>query len=220
MLNTMISGPYPRTIPREEIESYVSYLSQKFPKCFFVDARLRRPLKKGIEDDLAREGVLDAEKRTAAVSFYTRNWTYRAMLQAGTERVDLNGHKAGTVSPQEHLDAQRQLQHEKQIEAARRSVERELALNSTNPIAVMSKLHANRQITTDQLSKVTISKVTVPPKKPTLTFGRLQKLVETLNTTAADTSDEELKQALVTATLQILISEAQQLIERKGFSPA
>jgi hypothetical protein len=76
-----------------------------------------------------------------------------------------------------------------------------------SPIAVMSKLHANRQISTDQLSKVTI-----PPQKPTPTFGRLQNLVETLNTTAADTSDEELKQALVTATLQILISEAQQLI--------
>ena len=129
-------------------------------------------------------------------------------FQAGTEQIDLDGNRAGTVTQLEQHHAQKQVQQEKQQR-------REARINAASPIAVMSKLHAGGQITTDQLSKVTL----VPLKKPPPSvpaFGRLQKLMETLNA-AADTPDEELKQALVATTLQVLIGEAQQLIERRDY---
>lgn len=203
-----MNATYSRTIPRAQIEDYIGYLCQRYPKCFFTNPHLKRPLKKDILDDLEKDGVLDDEKRTAAVAFYTRDWTYQSLLQAGTERIDLDGNRAGTVTQLEQHHAQKQVQQEKQQR-------REARINAASPIAVMSKLHAGGQITTDQLSKVTL----VPLKKPPPSvpaFGRLQKLMETLNA-AADTPDEELKQALVATTLQVLIGEAQQLIERRDY---
>jgi sRNA-binding protein len=43
---------------KRDREAFVEYLAARFPKTFFVDASLRRPLKKDILDDLIKQKVL------------------------------------------------------------------------------------------------------------------------------------------------------------------
>ena len=92
---------YRRTFPRDDIMDFIHYLSGKYPACFFMEPSLKRPLKKNILDDLAKDNVLDADKREAAFGYYTQDWNYEYKLLAGAERIDLNGRKAGVVTEQE-----------------------------------------------------------------------------------------------------------------------
>jgi sRNA-binding protein len=41
---------------RQELEDSVQLLAEKYPKCFFTNPRLRRPLKKNIVADLEKDG--------------------------------------------------------------------------------------------------------------------------------------------------------------------
>lgn len=61
-----------RTLPREVIEDLIVYLAATYPKAFFTQPHLKRPLKKNIVLDLERDRVLDDEKREAAVNFYQK----------------------------------------------------------------------------------------------------------------------------------------------------
>ena len=70
---------------------------------------MRQPLKKSIVADLEKDRVLDGEKRTAAVAFYTNDWTYQRALQAGVGRIDLDGTKAGTVTELEQRAAEKKI---------------------------------------------------------------------------------------------------------------
>ena len=200
---------YPQSYPREMLEEWVGYLVHKYPACFYHDPALKRPLKKDIQDDLRDESAIDAE---AAVTFYTRNWGYLYCLQAGAQRVDLDGKKAGVVTEQETLTAKKQLYDEKQRVKERRAIER------GDPIATLNGLHANGRIPDDQLRKVD-----APPLPPVRTvrevkqatgnpWARLESLMgHTAKLMAAD-EDKVLQSALVAAALKVLVQESQRVI--------
>ena len=90
---------------KDEREEFIRYLADKFPKCFFDEPSHRRPLKHNILDDLDKQKVLDREKLTQALDWYQNHFVYRYGLIAGAERVDLEGGKAGTVTPLEQQEA-------------------------------------------------------------------------------------------------------------------
>jgi sRNA-binding protein len=186
--------------PRPDLEDFVTYLADKYPKCFVVDPRMRRPLKRDIITDLQKEKVLDDDRVAAAVSFYTRNWTYqKCAIQAGLERVDLNGNKAGIVTELEQRTAQKRVQVEKQ-EISERNGE-------GLPAVVVNKLSKG------------IAPMKKPPaeKPPTDPTQRLQVLIAGLRD--IDTEDEGLRTALTAAALGVIVTEAQKLIDNLGRSP-
>ena len=45
--------------------------------------------------------------------FYLQSWGYLSCIEAGAERVDLNGKKAGIVTEQEQMSAQKRIRDEK-----------------------------------------------------------------------------------------------------------
>src|ERR1700719_2895162 len=99
-----------RPLPREHLEDCVRYLAAKYPATFFEDPGMRRSLKINIVSDLQKEDV--SAEIIAGVSFYTRHFAYQRSLLAGAERVDLNGKKAGVVTEQEQLNAQKKIREE------------------------------------------------------------------------------------------------------------
>ncbi len=128
-----------RIFPREELEEMSRYLAQKYPAAFFAEPALKRPLKKNILADLERDNTLDSDKREAAVTFYTQDWNYENTLQAGAERVGLDGKRAGTVTEQEQLEAQKRIWTRKQELKGR-----DKAL--PGPIEVVRKLHSEGRV--------------------------------------------------------------------------
>jgi sRNA-binding protein len=90
---------------RHDRDELISHLAASFPKCFFEDPGQRRPLKRGIIADLEQQKVLDHNKLIQALDWYESHFTYRRSLIAGAERVDRDGRKAGTVTPQEQREA-------------------------------------------------------------------------------------------------------------------
>jgi ProP effector len=91
---------------REETEHYIEMLANKYPKCFFVDPSLRRPLKKDIEQDLENDGTIpNATLRRHVLDWYMNHFKYRYAIVAGVQRVDLNGNNAGAVTETEQREA-------------------------------------------------------------------------------------------------------------------
>jgi ProP effector len=192
--------------PRETLEEWVEHLVRKYPACFYHDAALKRPLKKGIQDDLHNESAINVE---AALSYYTRDWYYLACVQAGAERIDLDGKKAGVVTDQEARTANKQLLDEKQKLKEKRAIERR------NPIATLNSLHANGHISTDQLRKVDAPPLRTETEVKRAADNPLARLESVLGRTAelltAD-EDKALQSALVVASLKVLVQEAQRVI--------
>jgi sRNA-binding protein len=104
---------YTKSYPREDLENGVMYLAKKYPAAFFPDTWSRRPLGLSILDELRTEG--EGDLPLASASFYMRNWNYQASLQAGAERIDLNGKKVGVVTKREENAAQKQIQEERAV---------------------------------------------------------------------------------------------------------
>lgn len=61
---------------RDEREAFVRHLADRFPKCFFENPELRRPLKRNILTDLEKLKVLDHDKLDQALSWYTNHFAY------------------------------------------------------------------------------------------------------------------------------------------------
>ena len=199
-----------RTFPREDIETFIQHLAERYPACFFVNAAMKRPLKKNIILDLEKENALDAEQRQAAIGFYTRDWNYERTLQAGAERVDLNGKKVGTVTELEQMEAQQRVHAAKQA--------RQQQVNSyADPHQVLRTLHEEGRIPDDQLRKLP-----APPLAPLLAaplklkfdpaLERLQVLLTNTND-VLQKSDPLLRTAVLTAALKVLVVECEKVIE-------
>lgn|SRR5262249_29552529 len=110
---------------REESEEAIRTLIDKYPKTFFEDPKLRRPLKRNIISDLQKDGVpLAHELITAALDWYQGHFGYLYSLRAGAKRLDLNGNEVATVTEQEHLAAQVKIkaghEHQQQKDRAMR----------------------------------------------------------------------------------------------------
>lgn len=207
-----------RTFPREELDEMVQHLSNKYPAAFYTQPHLPVPLKRDIVDDLGRDGTLDAERRNAAVGFYTQGWDYERALQAGVKRVDLNGAPVGTVTQAEQTAALKRVQAQKQALRDKQGPN-----GKQSPVEVVRRLHANGQIPDDQLSKITAPP---PPKKaspmvkpktpPTPVDGtaltQLRMLWSNIDGLLAKTDDSRLQAALAVPALKLFVIEAEKLI--------
>jgi ProP effector len=100
---------------RQKREAAIRALAQRWPKCFAVNEKRRRPLKVGIAEEIRAAG-LDIDV-SAALAFYAHNASYMKALVVGAVRIGLDGEPAGTVTKEQEAVAR--------IELARRETKRE-----------------------------------------------------------------------------------------------
>jgi sRNA-binding protein len=202
-----------RMIPRGQLEELIQYLATIYPKAFFAQPHLKRPLKKNILLDLERDRVLDDDRREAAVNFYTRDWNYEQALQAGAKRIDLNGKEVGTVTELEESEAKQR------VLAQKRKIKEERKLQG--PIEIARSLHTAGRIPTDALSKIPApARPPMAKAKPTpeltpngAVLTRLRALWSNIETVLAQTEDAGLQSAVTVAALKVFVTSATQLIE-------
>ena len=115
---------------RQKREAAIRTLAERWPKCFAVDEKRRRPLKVGIVEE-ARALLPDVDV-SAALALYTRSTSYMKALVARAVRIGLDGEPTGTVSAVHEAFARRELakRETKQPVAQRRPI---LSLPSLRP---------------------------------------------------------------------------------------
>jgi ProP effector len=89
-----------RPFPKERAGDIMSVLADLWPATFFLEPRLRQPLKVGIDKDiraLAGEAIT-AEELKVGLGSYTGAKAYLKSLQEGAPRIGLDGTQEGQVS--------------------------------------------------------------------------------------------------------------------------
>jgi len=95
----------------ETVLASVDWLVVNFPRAFSQE--LPKPLKIGIHDDIIacqRGDKPSQAKIRQALRYYTNSRAYLACQQAGTPRVDLQGHVMGEVTTGQAQQAVKRLQ--------------------------------------------------------------------------------------------------------------
>jgi ProP effector len=89
----------------------IGVLAEWYPLAFVVYEQRRKPLKLGIDHDLAiaTAGAITLKELKTALQFYVGNVGYLKACIAGATRIDLQGGAAGTVSPDEAKHARQRL---------------------------------------------------------------------------------------------------------------
>jgi ProP effector len=190
---------------RYESEQLIQMLVETYPQCFFEVPRQRRPLKKNILNDLINDGFPVARKPLGcAIDWYQSHYGYHYALQAGAERIDLNGKAAGKVTQHEATAAQKYI-------AARQS---EMNERTRNPIDTMNGLHRAGKVSDDALRKLPAPEVAPKPAKIPASdpIARLQGHVDAMRRAMTDTPNEALRVAFAVAGLGVVIKEAQKMI--------
>ena len=98
----------------------IGLLEERFPKCFAVLERRRRPLKIGINHDIVAAVGFAPGELGRALRRYTQSDRYLAKLKAGAARIDLAGQTAGVVTADEAEQAAQALAERKARRAARK----------------------------------------------------------------------------------------------------
>ncbi|MFC3121663.1 RNA chaperone ProQ [Agaribacter flavus] len=105
----------------------LTFLSEKFPKCFIVDGDVK-PLKIGIFKDLAAtfEDSELVSKRLLRMSLrhYTSSWKYLAAVKKGNARINLEGEPGDLVETEHAEHAAEQLKESKKRAAEKREKEK------------------------------------------------------------------------------------------------
>jgi sRNA-binding protein len=97
-----------KTLHREDRQAAIKELAVQYPKCFFEEPTLRRPLKNTIVDDLEKDNPGSRGEMERVISnWYRSHFGYQRALIEGAERIDLNGVKAGTVTATEQQNARK-----------------------------------------------------------------------------------------------------------------
>ena len=86
---------------REETLALITLLAERFPACFAIFERRRRPLKVGINQDIIAAVGLAPDELGRALRRYTQADGYLAKLRAGAARIALDGQAAGAVTEDE-----------------------------------------------------------------------------------------------------------------------
>jgi ProP effector len=100
----------------------IALLAARFPACFALDHRRRRPLKIGIYEELraALGDDIDQPALRTALRHYTAAPGYLRSLTEGAARLGLDGAPAGTVGADQAARATRELSwHQRQRTAAK-----------------------------------------------------------------------------------------------------
>src|SRR5918992_834795 len=82
---------------------------KRFPACFAPRGKRKRPLKIGIDRDLAAATDLPIETIKSALRDYTSGPTYLRGFRVGADRVDLLGRACGNVTERDAAYARREL---------------------------------------------------------------------------------------------------------------
>lgn len=96
--NPVAADPDPTAVPDPAPAPEILPLVELYPACF--DRERPRPLRINIHQHLIRAGHDRAAVRWA-LAIYCTAPRYRAALQAGSPRIDLNGEPAGVVMKKE-----------------------------------------------------------------------------------------------------------------------
>ena len=108
---------------RQKHEAAIRTLAERWPKCFAVDEKRRRPLKIGIAEEV--RALLPDVNVSAALAYYAHNANYLKALVAGAVRIGLDGEPAGTVTVAQEAHAR--------LELARRETKRETKQRDAAP---------------------------------------------------------------------------------------
>ena len=79
-------------------------LAARWPLAFTIYEKHKKPLKIGIDQDIAAalaDVIVSPDELKSALRYYTGNIGYLLACREGVERVDLNGEPAGTVTAAE-----------------------------------------------------------------------------------------------------------------------
>ena len=95
--------------PAERIEraaaarALIEKLAERWPRCFSVYEKRRRPLKLGIHHDIlaAFDGSVTPADLSNAMRYYVGNRGYLRYCREGVDRIGLDGEPAGKVSAKE-----------------------------------------------------------------------------------------------------------------------
>jgi sRNA-binding protein len=198
---------------RDDCENTIRMLVSEYPKTFFEDPELRRPLKKNIEADIQKDGFgASFELIQAGVDFYRSHFGYRRNLLTGAKRIDITGKEGVSVTAAEYAMARKKLHEDKQ-----RLAENNL-MNATKTVAA---LHHKGRIPDDQLKKLDAPPLpratpTVVVKQSTSIVPELARLHDAFmaaNAMLASSSNIELRNAMTSAALGVVIKEAQRVID-------
>jgi ProP effector len=85
----------------------IGQMAERWPKCFAIFERRRKPLKLGIHNDI--DVAVTPEELGLALRLYVSNPRYLRSMRAGADRIDLDGNPAGTVTESEAAAAAHQL---------------------------------------------------------------------------------------------------------------
>jgi sRNA-binding protein len=185
---------------RTESEDTIRVLADRYPKCFFEDPKMRRPLSKDILADLQREGLLSPSFRSA-VGWYQGNFGYQYTLQAGAKRVDLDGKEVDTVTEQEQREAEKYITERKR---GQRENYQNLAIPMTTSL----------QKANDTLRRVPYAATRTTTMDADGPLSRLMALVEGVDRALTDTTDPALRAAFGLAGLKAVAAEVQAQIEK------
>jgi sRNA-binding protein len=137
--------------------------------------------------------VLDREKLAQALDWYKSHFSYEYALIAGSERVDLNGKKAGTVTPAEQREARARVAAQKR------------ELRERQQIPPPPTVSAN----TAKINGAVVTKAVSPSLHPLL--ADMQSAIGIVSSILTDKQYEALRPALAAAALKEIIDRAERL---------
>ena len=93
------------TVDLDKDDEIIALLAERWPRCFVVVEDRRLPLKVGIFHDLkaALGGKVSPDQVSRALGTYCSAPDYQRHLKDGAARIDLDGQRAGTVTPSEAM---------------------------------------------------------------------------------------------------------------------
>lgn len=107
--------------PYATIANVRTMLVEQFPNAFKGFKEPKKPLKVGIYNDIRKVmPELSGKTLHAVLADYTGGPTYLEGLKAGRQRVGLDGHPAGEVTPNTEIYAQQRAEHIRQQREMRR----------------------------------------------------------------------------------------------------
>jgi ProP effector len=115
----------------------IAVLAEFFPRTFSVYERRRKPLKLGIDQDIASalNGAATPGELAAALRHYTGNVFYLRALVAGAERIDLHGRPVGVVTNEDEAHAKQRLLAARQQREQRRAARKQVKPTPPTPTA-------------------------------------------------------------------------------------
>jgi hypothetical protein len=94
---------------RQDHNQVIELLADCYPKAFFVNPRMRVPLKNRVDKDIDPKEITYAAGHPVdvygAVRWYQSHFGYLLQLQTGASRIDLHGNPCGTVTSDEAIAA-------------------------------------------------------------------------------------------------------------------